>query len=1101
MTDEEVTPEPKRRRGRFLRLLFGVPLLLVAILALAALSLAGRPIAMPDWATTRIETQLNAGLEPGGLRLGRAVVEFASNGVPRVILRNVALRDANGAPTAQLNEVSARLLPGELLRGRIVPSVLRVSGAQITVRRAVDGAFTLSFGGGGGAMGDLPGLLDTIDATFASAPLSQVARIEANDLTITLEDARSGRLWQATGGTLGLRNGEDSIGITVVSEVFNGTEDLAQVQLSFLSTKGSAAASLGIQIENAAAPDIALQAPVLSYLGVLHAPVSGAMRTVIDSAGTLESFAATLEIGQGALQPTPGARAIEFNKGRVYLAYDPVRQQITFSELSVESDALNLVTEGHAYLRDFKGGWPEALLGQIRLSAFELAPDDMFAAPVIIDGGTADFRMRLDPFTVDFGQVTLDKSGTPLRASGTLGADVEGWRVALDLDADGLAPDALMEFWPTGLVPNTRKWITDNVISGTLNDIHAALRLAPGGPPRIGLSYDFSDASVRYLKHMPPVIGGAGHAALIDGRYAMRLDAGEVRSSGAGAVDLAGSSLAIVDIEAKPGRMQLSLQGVGPLPAVLELMNNPPFEVLEKSGRTSDIAQADTRFTAEVGLDLLKRLRTRDVDFSVAGVLSNVTSQSIVPNRLLAAQALDVRVTPDALEVAGPVRLDGLPIDVTWRQPIGERDNRASRVEGTVELSQAFLDTFNIALPADAVSGRAQGALVLDLPEGGPPVFTLQSDLRGVAMRLAGLGWSKPAETGGEFSISGTLGPTPTIDNLRLAAAGLSAEGTVTLSEDGALQSAEFSAVTLGDWLNAPVTLTGRGPGQPPGVAVTGGTIDLRALPPSEAGGEGSSGVPLNLALDRVIVTDDITLSPFRGQVTSSAGLNGTFEARMNGGAPVRGALVPQRGRTAIRLQGDDAGAVIRDAGVFKSFDGGALDLIMVPRSEGSGFDGQLQIRTTRLRDQPVMADLLDAVSIIGIIDQLQGPGILFDNVVAQFEITPDRLILKQGSAVGASLGISLDGTYDLAGKQLDMQGVISPIYLFNAIGQIFTRRGEGLFGFTFRMTGDAETPRVSVNPLSILTPGMFREIFRRAPPGTERSPQRPPRQERREQP
>lgn len=74
-------------------------------------------------------------------------------------------------------------------------------------------------------------------------------------------------------------------------------------------------------------------------------------------------------------------------------------------------------------------------------------------------------------------------------------------------------------------------------------------------------------------------------------------------------------------------------------------------------------------------------------------------------------------------------------------------------------------------------------------------------------------------------------------------------------------------------------------------------------------------------------------------------------------------------------------------------------------------------------------------------------------------------------------------GIYDLRTDQLDMRGTISPIYLVNAVGQIFTRRGEGLFGFNYRMTGPADAPRTSVNPLSILTPGMFREIFRSAPP------------------
>ena len=76
-----------------------------------------------------------------------------------------------------------------------------------------------------------------------------------------------------------------------------------------------------------------------------------------------------------------------------------------------------------------------------------------------------------------------------------------------------------------------------------------------------------------------------------------------------------------------------------------------------------------------------------------------------------------------------------------------------------------------------------------------------------------------------------------------------------------------------------------------------------------------------------------------------------------------------------------------------------------------------------------------------------------------------------------------MDGVYDPRSRQMDMQGVVSPIYLLNRVGQIFTRRGEGLFGVNFTLRGPVRDPAVGVNPLSILTPGMFREIFRRAPP------------------
>ena len=36
---------------------------------------------------------------------------------------------------------------------------------------------------------------------------------------------------------------------------------------------------------------------------------------------------------------------------------------------------------------------------------------------------------------------------------------------------------------------------------------------------------------------------------------------------------------------------------------------------------------------------------------------------------------------------------------------------------------------------------------------------------------------------------------------------------------------------------------------------------------------------------------------------------------------------------------------------------------------------------------------------------------------------------------------------------------------------------------YRLRTRGTAAAPKVTINPLSILTPGMFREIFRRTPP------------------
>jgi hypothetical protein len=66
------------------------------------------------------------------------------------------------------------------------------------------------------------------------------------------------------------------------------------------------------------------------------------------------------------------------------------------------------------------------------------------------------------------------------------------------------------------------------------------------------------------------------------------------------------------------------------------------------------------------------------------------------------------------------------------------------------------------------------------------------------------------------------------------------------------------------------------------------------------------------------------------------------------------------------------------------------------------------------------------------------------------------------------------------------MTGTFMPIYGLNRIfgeiplvGMILGNgRDRGLIGVTFKLDGDAKSPRLQVNPLSVIAPGIFRQIF-----------------------
>lgn len=1095
MSEEKVikAQKRKRRRKRAGYGLWGLAKLLVLLVAVGLLlfALSGKSFKAPEWMQIRILEQLNSVVSDGEVQFQAIELKFEKGFRPTVTVQDLVLRNASDVVIAQVTTASASLSPSALLKGEVRPTDVRLDLAAINLRRAQNGEFDLGFGvevGGGNApTATLGELLDSVDVAFETPVLATIETIDLSQLTLNFSDARARRGWLLTDGKLRLDQDTQKIGISLGFDLDYGAEKPATAEMTFQTQKGSTGASFGAVVEQVAARDLASQIPALAWLEVLDAPISGALRAEIGEDGLLGEMNGTLEIGEGSLRPTDDARAIGFNSGRAYFGFDPATQKIRFDELSVKTEAGLVVAEGQAYLREVTDGVPAVMLGQFRILEGVVDPKGIFAAPVVISGGAVDMRLRLDPFTLTIGQAVVEDGAHSYLVKGEIKANTTGWHVAMDAKVNEIAPDRLVALWPLAAIPGTRDWIESNVNSARIFNVNGSLRVNTNEKPVFALGFEFDQADVRYMKTLPPVKNGAGHGAIVGGLLTVVVAKGQVTAPAGGAMDVTGTVFQIPDINIKGPPAVVSLRARGPIQAAMSLLDQPPFKVMTKAGQPIDLATGQADITGEIRLRLVKKILVEDVDYDVAATLFNVRSTKLVEGRVLSAPELALTATPDNVEISGAGRLGQVPVQGKWHQQMGPEHAGTSRLEGTVELSQRFVTEFGIGLPKGSVSGAGLGRIEIDLRRGQASKFRLVSDLNRVGLRLADLGWSLPKNGKGRLEVVGTLGSPPSIDRLVIEGAGLQAVGKVTLTANGDLKSARFSRVRLAGWLDAPIELIGRGRGATPSVKVSGGLIDTRKTTFGSGTGGAGAGGKLTVALDRLIVSEGITLTGFRGVFTRRAGFTGDFTARVNGKAPISGVVVPSKGGSSFRVKSKDAGAVFRAAGVLDSVRGGSMDLTLVPRKGYEGqYNGRLTGKKIRIRGAPAMADLLGAISGIGLLEQLNGQGIVFADYQVRFRLTPRQVIITSGSAVGASMGVSMDGVYNLGPSTLDIQGVISPIYFLNAIGRIFTRRGEGLFGFNYRMTGKAADPKVRVNPLSILTPGMFRELFKRPPPKVE---------------
>lgn len=1090
--EDEVAAPPKgrkrRRAFRAVATLSGLALAFVlAIVVVSLLSMMGRTVALPEVAVRKLEEQLNAQLKNQNVRVNDVLIGLIDGAYrPTIDMTGVSLWDDNGQRLLALPSLRTKLDTSELLLGRVALETLELDGATIRLERDEQGRLNLALGdglAGEAQIGSIGDLLAMIDRVFADKALRELEEVRASGITLQVTDRRDGRTITINDGSMKIVNSERLVAGTVRFDLSMDQGSAGALVLSLERPKGIEGARFQAQFQDIATRDLAGQVAALNWLSVVDAPVSGALSAEIaDSEGVL-ALAGTLNIGQGVLRPTDEAKPVNFNRAQTYVRYEQATQRLHLDSIELDAPEMRLRGAGYADLLDLEAGIPQTLLAQMRFTDIKLDPEGIFENPVTFEIGALDVRYFPSELRMDVGQLVLENEGAQIVTHGELGVVEEGWTISLDSAIGEIEPAKLLALWPTSAAKNLRTWLISNVRAGKLQKAAAALRLTPNEPLNSVVTFNFQNADVQFVKTLPPVTGGTGYATIAPDQFFLQLEKGGIQLEGRGRIDASGSVMRINDLAKGDvvGEFELDLRGQ--IPDALALMDEEPFKFLEKSDLNPDIATGRAVISASLAVPLSKNVRIADIQYGVVADLIGVRSEKLVEGRVLAADGMELVAGDGQLSISGPGTLDDVPIDVTWSRAIGEGSTNASRVEGTIELSQRALRAFNVALPEGSVSGTSTAQIAFDLIEGQAPLVKLTSDLRGLSMRIDALGWSKGAGTPGRLDLDVVMGEVPDIKGLSIEAAGLLARGDVVLKAGGGFDRAVFRPLRVAGKLNSTVEVIGRG-NRPVQLKVQGGTIDVRKFGVT-GGRPGGGGPPLELAVERVIITDSIALDQFRGRFSNDRGLDGSFTGRLNGQTQVNGVVVPTNRGLAFRVRSDNGGGVLRSSGVFRNANGGNMELTMQPNGRPGEFDGSLKITNTRVKKAPALADLLSALSVVGLLEQLSGDGILFGNVQANFLLTSRGVRVKSSSAVGASMGITMEGVYNTEQRRLDMQGVVSPIYAVNGLfGALFSpRRGEGLFGFNYRLRGEADNPQVQVNPLSILTPGVFREIFRQPPP------------------
>ena len=139
------------------------------------------------------------------------------------------------------------------------------------------------------------------------------------------------------------------------------------------------------------------------------------------------------------------------------------------------------------------------------------------------------------------------------------------------------------------------------------------------------------------------------------------------------------------------------------------------------------------------------------------------------------------------------------------------------------------------------------------------------------------------------------------------------------------------------------------------------------------------------------------------GEFDLGNNMQGAFAGRLNETVEIAGAISTNEiGQRQISVSSDDAGKVFSALGLLDRASQGNILVDLTEKSDG--YSGRFVARDLRLLDMPLFADLLNAVSVVGLLDQLNFDGIAFGEVEGEFYFSEDKFILSRASATGPSI-------------------------------------------------------------------------------------------------
>jgi len=1040
--------------------------------------------------------------------IGDLSVSFDPSLAALVLTANeVSVARAGGEVLVASDQIEIALALDLLLVGRPAPVRLSATGGTVWLYRDALGRVNGGLGGldlrpqataGGSGSGEAeaPDLEDpgSVFARLLSVQLSNVrlqVRDELSDWTGLFTDMQAS--FELNNGSASLDAEGGLVTSAGLAPLVANVEAGRDLQSMFMEVRVSNL------VPAATAP---LHGP-LSGLSGLDAPFEAHL--VFDASRQEGLRAADLQItgGEGVLRAD--GRSVPLQTAEIDLNLDVEAGELVIHQARLASDLISFDIQGRfSDLSGFDNALPARARYALQVGPGRLDLGGVFPEPLVWEAASLSGGLDANALEVGFDALQLSIPNADIDFTGAVSLEqtAAGWRPNVRFEgpiAGRLSKADVLRHWPTDFALGARDWIRDSILDGRLSDArlrmdlraqHLAEKLVPD--EALSLRFRFTDADVRYMSTMTPLLGLSGQAELRGNSLSLQGAGG-----GIGAIAAEEIFVDIPRLNPKGAPARFGGRGRGGARDFLELVSQPPLNLAANYGVDPAAFAGDGVVAFEISRPMLRSVPAEDLGYSVQGEFTNVSGPVGPPGLELANGVIALSITPEGLRAEGQADIAEARADLVWTETFGlDETQMSTAINLNARMTARDLD--RVGLPVRRFLDGGVG--VQARLEGRAMAFSavdVTLDLQDTAIALPAALWEKSpgepaaAHVRANLQSDGAL----VLESLRLDGGGVRLDTSASIAADGRLLSAQAREVFIEGRmdLNAQIDRPDGPEGQGLRVRVGGAFLDaedLFGLTAPQGGGALDAELDFEGDLDRVLV---------RGQPFEDVGL--IVQMRPQGVARfvleadgATGPLIvrfepePETGVRRLSALGPDAGVMLSAFAGFDNIMGGPVQLYgeAPPLGVPGGVSGRLEVGAFTLDRMPLLARILAAGSLEGLGGLLSGQGIGFERLETDFVWDDGVLAMRESRVAGPSLGATWSGLVDFTDTRLDVDGTLLPSYGMNSIlgsvplvGELLTsRRGEGVIGVTFSVSGPFDETRVTANPLSALAPGVLRRIF-----------------------